>query len=93
MHLRHCLLFLHQSVLNAMEAQAKIVDTYGADAIFYDTCKIWMAKFKKGDFSPQDAPMSGRPMRVDLKLLRSTVEEDPYASTRELAAMLCPINC
>ena len=88
MHLRHCLLFLHQSGLNAKEAQAKIVDTYGADAISYDTCKTWMAKFKKGDFSLQDAPRSGRPMELDLKLLQSTVEEDPYATTRELAAML-----
>ena len=27
-------------------------------------------------------------MELDLKLLQSTVEEDPYATTRELAAML-----
>nr|CDJ81895.1 similar to SET domain and mariner transposase [Haemonchus contortus] len=69
MHLKHCLLPLHQSGLNAKEAQAKIVDTYGADAISYDSCKIWMAKFKKGDFSLQDAPRTGRPIELDLKLL------------------------
>uniref|UniRef100_W6NRC1 Transposase n=1 Tax=Haemonchus contortus TaxID=6289 RepID=W6NRC1_HAECO len=76
------------SDISAKEAQAKIVDTYGADAISYDTCKTWIAKFKRGDFSLQDAPGCGRPMELDLKLLQSTVEEDPYATTRELAAML-----
>ncbi|XGW29885.1 hypothetical protein V3C99_009158 [Haemonchus contortus] len=88
MHLRNFILSLHQSGLKAKEAQAKIVDIYGADAISYDTCKTWMAKFKKGDFSLQDAPRSGRPMELNLKLLQTAVEEDPYATTRELAAML-----
>ena len=34
--------------------------TYGEEVISYDTCKVWFAKVKKGDFTFEDAPRSGR---------------------------------
>ena len=64
------------------------MDTYGEDAISYRTCKTWFAKFKKGDFSLEDALRSGRPMELDLEVLGPIVEEDSYLTIREMATML-----
>ncbi|XGW09063.1 hypothetical protein V3C99_011401 [Haemonchus contortus] len=78
----------HDFGFSAKETHAKLVKTYGEDVISYDTCKVWFAKFKKGDFTLEDAPRAGRPRELDLDVLRSTVEEDPYLTTRELGARL-----
>ncbi|VDO50608.1 unnamed protein product [Haemonchus placei] len=62
--------------------------TYGEGVISYDTCKVWFAKFKKVDFTFEDDPRSGRPRKLDLDVLRSTVEEGPYLTSRKLGARL-----
>ncbi|XGW15564.1 hypothetical protein V3C99_001211, partial [Haemonchus contortus] len=36
----------------------------------------------------KDAPKSGRLMKLDLEVLLSNMEEDPYLTAREVAAML-----
>ncbi|XGW02703.1 hypothetical protein V3C99_014603, partial [Haemonchus contortus] len=88
MYLRHCLLMCHDFGFSAKEAHAKLMKTYGEDVISYDTCKVWFAKFKKRDFTFEDAPRLGWPRELDLDVLRSTVGEDPYLTTRELGARL-----
>ena len=59
----------HDFGFSAKETHAKLMKTYGEDVISYDTCKVWFAKFKKGDFTFEDAPRLGRPRELDLDVL------------------------
>ena len=45
-------------------------------------------KFTSGDYSVENEDRPGRSMMLDLKVLRSQVEADPYQTTRELAVTL-----
>ena len=56
----------HDFGFSAKETHAKLMKTYGDDVISYDTCKVWFAKFKKGDFTFEDAPRSGRPRQFQV---------------------------
>ena len=43
----------------------KICAVYGEGAMADRTCQKWFAKFCAGDFSLDNAPRSGRPVKVD----------------------------
>ena len=50
---------------NTTEMQKKICAVYGEGAVTDQMCQKWFAKFCAGDFSPDNAPWSGRPVEVD----------------------------
>ena len=43
----------------------KICAVYGEGTVTDPTCPKWFMKFCAGDFSLDDAPLSGRPVEVD----------------------------
>ncbi|XGW32291.1 hypothetical protein V3C99_017100, partial [Haemonchus contortus] len=52
------------------------------------TIHKWHTKFTSDDHSIENSDRPGRSMELDLEVLRSQVEADPYQITRELAATL-----
>lgn len=91
-HIRHSILFLFESGSNAAETRRRLVEVFGQDAPSHMTITRWYHRFREGDFSLEDQQKSGRPVEVDLDALREMVEEDPRATTRELAAALGTSN-
>ncbi|XGW13407.1 hypothetical protein V3C99_000047, partial [Haemonchus contortus] len=53
----------------------------------------WHSKSTSGDYSIEDEDRPGRPMELDLDVLLSQVEADPYQTTRELAVTLEVSQC
>ncbi|XGW18231.1 hypothetical protein V3C99_002670 [Haemonchus contortus] len=60
-------------------------EVYKKDAPAGGTIYKWHSKFASGDYSIEDEDCLGRSMELDLYVLRSKVEDDPYQTTRELA--------
>ena len=87
-HLRHCLLFEHQSGHSAAEAYRNICHALGQEAVTKRTCDNWFHRFNTGDYSLDDLPRSGRPLEVDIEALRNLVESDPRQTTRSMANTL-----
>ena len=52
------------------------------------TCRKWFAKFRAGDFLPDDAPQSGRPVEVDSDQIKILIENNQHYTTREIANIL-----
>ena len=60
----------------------------GTTVVSYDTVKVWYRKFKNKEYDIEEAERCGRPTDVDEARLRELVEEDQYATTRELGKEL-----
>ena len=63
-------------------------EVYKEDAPARSTIYKWHSKFASGDYFIEDEDRPERPMELDLDVLRSQVEADPYQTTRELAVTL-----
>ena len=74
--------------LKASEAANKICSTMGADVLSIRTAQHWFTRFREGNYRLDDQPRSGRPVEVDLDLLRQEIEQDPRLTTRCLADRL-----
>ena len=48
----------------------------------------WFAKFCAGDFSQEDAPQLGRPVKVDSDQIETLTENNQHYTTREIADIL-----
>ena len=48
-------------------------------------CQKWFAKFRAGDFSLDDAPLSGRPVEVDSHQIEPLIENNQRSTTCEIA--------
>jgi hypothetical protein len=58
---------------------------------FYFMNSVWVdcfSRFKKGNFELNELPRSGRPMELDVDLLKQLIEEDPRLTVRCLAEQL-----
>ena len=55
----HIMLYYFKKGENATETHKKICAVYGEGAVTDRTCQKWCAKFRAGDFSLDDAPLSG----------------------------------
>ena len=53
----------------------------GKDALSIRTAQRWFNQFKNGNFELDDLPHTGRPLEVDMDLLKELIEEDPRLST------------
>jgi predicted transcriptional regulator len=60
----------------------------GKDALSIRTAQRWFNQFKNGDFELDDLPHFGRPLQVNIDLLKRLIEEDPRLTTRCLAERL-----
>ena len=81
------LLLLHEFRLGrkATEATSNICGTMGKDVLSIRTAQHWFHRFKNGNFELDDLPHSGRPLQVDMDLLKELIEQDPRLTTRCLA--------
>lgn len=86
-HLRHCILFLFRSGVNATVATKKICDVYG-DVLKVNKCQHWFRKFSNGDFGLSDSARTGRPVGFDKDALKALVETNPKMSIQEIAKTL-----
>lgn len=84
------LLLLHEFRLNhkATEAANNIYSTMGEGVLSIRTAQHWFNRFKNGHFELDDSPHTGRPMEVDIDLLKQLIEEDPRLTSRCLAEQL-----
>lgn len=87
-HQRHALLFLFHSDLSAAEAHRRLQQAYGADALSYETCRRRFDRFQQGNYTIDDEVRSGRPMEMDVDVLKDLVESDPHLTTRDMSAQL-----
>ena len=72
-------LLLHEFRLghNATEAANNICSTMGEDVLSTRTAQHWFNRFKNGNLELDDLPRSGRPLEVDVDLLKQLIEQDP----------------
>ena len=83
-------LLLHEFRLGhkANEATSNICGTMGKDVLSIRTAQRWFNRFKNGNFELDDLPHTGRPLEVDMHVLKQLIEEDPRLTTRCLAERL-----
>ncbi|CAF2116840.1 unnamed protein product, partial [Rotaria magnacalcarata] len=76
-------LLLHEFRLGrkATEAISNICDTMGKDVLSIRTAQHWFHRFKNGNFELDDLPHTGRPLEVDMNLLKQLIEQDPLLTT------------
>ena len=72
----------------ATEATSNIRSMMGKDVLYIRTEQRWFNWFKNGNFELDDLPHSGRPLEVDMDVLKQLIEEDPRFTTRCLAERL-----
>ena len=84
------LLLLHEFRLGrkATEATSNICGTMGKAVLSIRTAQHWFHRFKNGNFELDDLSHSGRPLQVDMDLLKKLIEQDPRLTTRCLAERL-----
>lgn len=83
-------LLLHEFRLGrkATEAARNICSTMGKDTFSIRTAQHWFNRFKCGNFDLNDSRHSGRPLEIDVDVLKKLIEEDPRLTTRCLAEQL-----
>src|SRR6202789_4117747 len=74
----------------ATEAANNICSTMGEDVLSIRTAQHWFNRFKNGNLELDDLPHTGRPLQVDMDVLKQLIEEDPRLTTRCLAE---PLGC
>ncbi|CAM4966674.1 unnamed protein product [Rotaria socialis] len=70
------------------EATSNIYSTMSKDALFIRTAQHWFNWFKNDNFELDDLPRAGRPLEVDMDVLKQLAEEDHRLTTRCLAERL-----
>ena len=83
-------LLLHEFRLSrkATEATSNICSTMGKNVLSIRTSQHWFNRFKNGNFELDDLPLSGRPLEVDMDVLKQLIEKDPRLTTRCLEERL-----
>jgi transposase len=76
-HIRHCLLYEFHFGTNASEAARKIKKVYGEKGLSVSQCQRWYNRFRSGNFSLEDLPRLGQPIRLNNEDLKALVETDP----------------
>ena len=84
------MLLLHEFRLGrkATGAANNISSTMGEDVLSIRTAQRWFNRFKNGNFELDDLSRSGRPMELDVDLLKQLIEEDPRLTLRCLEEQL-----
>ena len=59
-----------------LKREKKMCAVYGEDAVTDRMCQKWFVKFYARDFSPDDAPQSGRPVEVDSDQNETLIENN-----------------
>jgi len=83
-------LLLHEFRLDhrATEAANNICSTMGEDVLSIRTAQHWFNRFKNCNLELDDLPRPGRPLEVDVDLLKQLIEQDSRLTSRCLAEQL-----
>ena len=79
-HFWHIVLYYFKKSKNVTEKQKKIFSVCGDDAVTDQTCQKWFTKFCARDFSLDDAPWSGRPVKVNSGQIETIENNQHYTS-------------
>jgi transposase len=60
----------------------------GEDVLSNRMAQRWFNRFKNSNFKLNDLPRSGRPLEVNMNLLKQLIEEDSRLTTRCLTERL-----
>ena len=71
-----------------VEACRNLLKVFGEGIVSDRTCRRWLKKFKTGDFDLSDKPHSGRPSLIDDDVVKTTLEQDTFLTTSEIAERL-----
>ncbi len=83
--LRVLLLREFRSNRKATEATSNICRTMDKDALSIRTAQHWLHRFKNGNFELDDLPHTGRPLEVDMDVLKQLIEDDPRLNAQCLS--------
>ena len=67
----------------------ELVETYEAGAYTIDSVKYWVMQYDGGRRDPTDIPKPGRPVSDVAEAVSQLLKEEPFSSTRRIAAQLC----
>ena len=87
-HFRHILLYYFRKGENAVQAQKKLYDIYGAKSLTERQFQNWFARFRSRDFDLKDASRSGRSTEVDDNKIKAMIGNNRRSTTREIAEKL-----
>jgi hypothetical protein len=82
---RFVMKFLWLKGWSAKKIHAKPMRTLGDDSQRVSQMKIWLQKFRNGDFSCKDCPLSGRPLFTLGPQREVFMQKHPFASARLIA--------
>uniref|UniRef100_A0A0N4WTS9 HTH_48 domain-containing protein n=1 Tax=Haemonchus placei TaxID=6290 RepID=A0A0N4WTS9_HAEPC len=88
LHLRNTTLFLFLFGQEPAEIAGRMKEVYKKVAPASCTIYKWHSKFTSDNYSIEDEDRPRRSMELDLDVLRSQVEADPYQTILELAVTL-----
>jgi len=72
----------------ATEATSNICNTMGNDVLSIRTAQHWFNRFKYGNLELDDLSHTGRPLQMDMDVLKQLIEKDLRLATRCLAERL-----
>ncbi|CAF1343336.1 unnamed protein product [Adineta ricciae] len=72
----------------ATEAANNICSTMDLGVLTIRTAQHWFDRFRNENYELDDQSRCGRPIEVDIDLLKQQIEQDPRLTTRVLAALL-----
>ena len=84
-HILHIILYYFKKGKNVTETQKKICAVYGEGTMTDQTCQKWFEKFLAGDFSLDEAPLSGKPVEVDSDEIEILIENNQCYTMQEIA--------
>ena len=86
--IRALLLYEFRLGRTATEATNNICSTVGEDILSICMAEHWLNCIKNGNLKFDDLLRSGRPLELDVDLLKQLIEEDPRLTSRYLAKQL-----
>lgn len=87
-YFRCLMLFYFRKGRNATQTKKKICDVYGENAVSERVCQKWFQKFRDGDTTCEDGARSGRPLVTESERIEDLIKENPYYTTRDIAAIV-----
>ena len=80
-HFWHIMFYYLNKGKNATDMQKKICAVCGEGAVTDRMCQKWFVKLCAGDFSPDDAPQSGRPFELGSDQIETLIENNQCSTT------------
>jgi hypothetical protein len=77
--------FLWLKGWGAKRIHEELMSTLGDDSYGVSQIKIWLRKFRNGDLSRKDSPLSGQPLLTLGPQLEAFMQQYPFANARVMS--------